>query len=136
MTKDKKRDGMSAEAEAAALLKKYFGDDFGQAGGRRARPPEHNAPRRGAKPGLTLREWHPRYDWRKSSNGNHVAIESGEVVATVYMAKGYYAWQIVLNRGGKGHFVQDEYFEATEDAMQRAEDILMGAACDTSTGKW
>ena len=120
---------------ASDLIRRYLGDDADDTNGRNAPRGKRKIDRRAKKPPRRMQEWHSKYDWRESSKGNHVAIDCGEIVATVYMAKGYYAWQIALNRDDESHFVQNEYFEDVASAKRRAEEILKGANCVTSTGK-
>ena len=74
-------------------------------------------------------------DWVESARGNYVAIDSGEMLATVYQAEGSRHWQIVINHDGDGHFVQDERFADPHTAMQRTEEILGGASCKTKKSK-
>lgn len=66
-------------------------------------------------------------EWKPSRKGNHVCIQSGEIVATVY--RGRSAWQIIVNRDGVGFSVAAEYFEDHEDGIDRADEILAGADC-------
>ncbi len=70
------------------------------------------------------------YEWTENSKGNFVGRDSsGDVVATVFSNGSDYAWQIIINRDGRGHIVTDEAFDDPEDATERADAILDGAEC-------
>ena len=74
-------------------------------------------------------------EWKESFAGNHVLIEGEELIATVYKSKHSPTWQIVINHNGSGYFVVDEYYEASEKAIERTEAIFDGAACTVNRAK-
>ena len=74
-------------------------------------------------------------EWKESLAGNHVLIEGEELIATVYKSKHSPTWQIVINHNGSGYFVVDEYYEASEKAIERTEAIFDGAACTVNRAK-
>ena len=66
-------------------------------------------------------------NWVESSKGNHCLIIDDAIAATVYRKLETYAWSIIVNRQGAGHFVANEAFDKVPAAMERAEAILNGA---------
>ncbi len=69
------------------------------------------------------------YEWKETSNGNHVCIESDDLVATVF--NNGYGWQIIINgEGGISRIVAHVSFDEPEDAQERAEAVLRGAEAD------
>ena len=67
--------------------------------------------------------------WKEKSNGNWVFKENEyTVLATVFKNK-YYGWQIIINRPEGGRLVADEGFADSDEAKDRAQDIVEGAVC-------
>jgi hypothetical protein len=66
------------------------------------------------------------FEWRTSSNGNHVLICGDSHRATVFHNR--YSWQIIINGFPTNSVVADEYFEDAEKAQWRAEAIVQGKA--------
>ncbi len=66
--------------------------------------------------------------WTESRSGNFILREADGVRATVFQ-NDHAQWQIILNSEQGGLLVADEYFEAADSAIRRADKILAGAAC-------
>ena len=68
------------------------------------------------------------FEWRTSSNGNHVLICGDSHRATVFHNR--YSWQIIINGFPTNSIVADEYFKDEWQAQDRAEAIVSGRAKD------
>lgn len=74
-------------------------------------------------------------EWKENFAGNHVLIEGEELIATVYKSKRSPTLRIVINHNGCGYFVVDEFYEASEKAIERTEVIFEGATCTVDRAK-
>jgi len=71
-------------------------------------------------------------DWVESQNGNYILRDSSGILATVF--RKHYVdespWKIIINKGGRGFIVADEYFFDDMEARERAEAVVDGFATD------
>jgi hypothetical protein len=72
-------------------------------------------------------------NWTENSNGNFVLREcsGGDVTATVYQTE-YAVWQIIINGDYGGQLVANEHYADAEEAIERADQILGGATCQSA----